>query len=505
MSDDDDTGPDLSRGIPVADLPDGALVGGTVDGDSVVLVNHGGRRCAFSGHCTHLDAPLADGLVVDGTLRCPWHHARFSLETGEAVGAPAFEPLERYDVVERDGRIVVTGKLAAASPPRPSPDDVPQRIVIVGGGGAGHACAEMLARHGFGDRVTIVSDDADRPYDRTFCSKQFLSGEKSRDDSFLPLPDTTTSMIGRRATAIDVAGRTMALDDGTTLPWDALVLATGAEPIRPDLPGFDRPDVHLLRTLKDADALLAAAQPGKRAVIVGASFIGLEAAASLTQRDVSIDVVGPEAVPLAKVLGPEVGAMIRQVHEEQGVRFHLGRKATSWDGHALVLDNGHAIEADFVVVGAGVKPRVELARAAGLAVADDGDGVIVDDALKTSIDGVYAIGDIARYPDRDAGHPIRVEHWVHAQRQGQFVARHLMGLADRYEDLPFFWSAHFDTGLVVSGHVDQIAEAKVDGSIADREFTIVQKGTEDDRAFVACNRDLEALETEAEWEDRRLR
>ncbi len=505
MSDDDTKDlPDLADGIPLEDLTGGAPVAGRFDGEAVVVVDDGGRLCAWSGKCTHMGAPLGDGIVVDGQLRCPWHHARFSLESGEAVAAPAFEPLERYDIETRDGRLFVTGKSADTAPPATGTS--PGRVVIVGGGAAGHACAEMLARHGFGASVTVVSDDADPPYDRTVCSKQYLIGMAPRDDAMLAggLYDHGGPVlrVSRAVRSIDPQARKVVLDDDSALPYDALVLATGAEPIRLDLPGFDRPNVHVLRTLRDADALIAAADAGKRAVVVGASFIGLEAAASLTQRDVAVQVVATDAIPLEKIVGAPVGSMIREVHEEKGVRFHLGRKPASYDGRVLTLDDGSCLEADFVVVGVGVKPRTSLAEAAGLEVAskDEGGGVVVDERLATSVPGIHAIGDIARYPDRHVGKPVRVEHWVHAQRQGQFVARRLMGLAERYDDLPFFWSAHFDTGLRYHGHVDTIEKAEVDGSITGRDFTIRFDGAGSERAFVTCNRDLPALQVEAAWE-----
>ena len=502
MADDDPKGPDLAEGLPLSGLPHDRPIGGVFDGEPVVLVRERGAWCAWSGRCTHLGAPLDEGLVVDGTLRCSWHHARFSLATGEAIAAPAFEPLVRYDVVERDGRVRVTGKARVSKAPTLVPADR-RRVVIVGGGAGGHACAELLVRREFGGDVTVIADDADAPYDRTACSKQYLIGMVSRDETRLDGCDIGPILRRARVRSIDPQAGTVALDDGAVVAFDVLVLATGAEPRRPDLPGFDRPEVHLLRTLADADAIVAAAKPGRRAAVIGASFIGLEAAASLTQREVAVHVVAPDDPPLKRVVGAEVGAMIRAVHEEKGVVFHAGREARSWDGAVLTLDDGSTILADFVVLGLGVKPRTELAAAAGLAMApdDEGGGVIVDERLRTSVPCIHAIGDIARYPDPRIGAGIRVEHWVHAQRQGQFVARSLLGEAARYDDLPFFWSAHFDTGLRYVGHVDEIADSRVDGSIAGRDFTIRYTGDGDERAFVTCNRDMPSLTTERDWEE----
>lgn len=509
MSDEEDRGPDLAGGIAIGSVGDRTLVRGTFDGEDVVVVRDGGRWCAWSGKCTHLGAPLADGLLVDGQLRCPWHHARFSIATGEAIAAPAFEPLVRFDVEARDDRLFVTGKAgtAARRANDTSGDASAGRVVILGGGAGGYACAEMLVRLGHAGTITMISDDSDPPYDRTQCSKQYLIGQVSRDDCdlagrLLDKDGGPVVWINREATAIDVDAREVQVDGGEAFRFDTLVLATGAEPQRPDVPGFDGPNVHVLRTMADANALIDASKDGKRAVVIGASFIGLEAAASLTQRDVEVHVVATDDVPLEKILGAEVGAMIRDVHEERGVRLHLGRKPTRFDGRVLTLDDGSTIDADFVVLGTGVKPRTTLAEAAGLEVArpEEGGGVVVDVRLQTSVAGIHAIGDIARYPDAHAKARIRVEHWVHAERQGQFVARLLMKQADRFDDLPFFWSAHFDTGLVYVGHVDAIDRAEVDGSIAGRAFTIRYIGKAGDQAFVACDRELRALEVEARIE-----
>ena len=507
---DDDTGPDLRAGVPASDLPDGGTLAGTVDGEAVLLARVDGRLHAVGATCTHLGGPLGEGVLVGGEVRCPWHHARFALATGEAVGAPAFDPLPCFAVEERGGRVFVTGRRPRPERPRPAAEP-PSRVVILGGGAAGHACAEMLARSGFGGRVTVLTDDPDPPYDRTFCSKQYLIGMAGRDDCALDgagiygsggSPDGAVRLVRDRAAAIDLERREVVTEGGGRHGFDALVIATGSEPKRPEGPGLDAPGVFVLRTLADADAIIAAAEAGRRAVVLGASFVGLEVAASLRQRDVEVEVVAPDEVPLEKVVGREVGRMIRGVHEERGVRFRLGRKAKGLDGRRLALDDGSAVETDLVVAGIGVAPRVALAREAGLAMAseDEGGGIRVDARLETSAPGVFAVGDVASYPDAHVGARIRVEHWVHAERQGQHVARVLLGEAGPYADAPFFWSAHFDTGLRYLGHVGRIEGLEVDGSVEGREFAMRLRGPSREAAFVTCNRDPETLEEEARWE-----
>ena len=495
---------DLRSGVPASELSEGAVVGGKLDGKKVVLVNHGGRVCALAGECTHLGAPLAKGRLMDGELICPWHHARFRVDTGEASGAPAFEPLTSFNVEKRDGRWYV-GAAKAPLPASPAGTS-PSRVVIVGGGAAGHACAEMLVRKGHRGRVTVVSDDADPPYDRTFCSKQYLMGKAERAECLMAKPgfygDNGPVFFEQcRAESIDLDARELLLAGGDRLPFDTLVIATGAESQRLDKPGFDRPEVHRLRTLEDADAIIAAAKSAKLAAVIGASFIGLEVAASLIERELEVAVIAPDKVPLAAVMGAAVGKMIRGVHEEKGVVFHLGHDAASFDGKAVTLDDGTRVEADLVVLGIGVAPRIDLARAAGLVLAakDEGGGIAVNERLETSAPGIYAVGDVASYPDARLGRRIRVEHWVHAQRQGQHVARLLMGEAADYTDIPFFWTAHYDTGLRYLGHSSGKAEQSVEGSIEGKDFVVHYCAGGKDEAVTTCNRDPAALAVDAKW------
>ena len=496
--------PDLQQGIPLTALAEGGIVQGRFEGEEVVLIRSRNRYFALAAKCSHMGGPLAEGAVIEDCIGCPWHHARFSLATGEAIAAPAFSALKRYRVRVEDDTVFVVGQQPADRPHVAAAADVP-RIVIVGAGAAGYACAELLARHGAGAHVTLIGNDRDGLYDRTMCSKQYLIGLSPRSETVLPpLPDDITQ-IADTIERIDVRGKQVFGSSSRATPFDVLVLATGATPRHPPLTGFDRPNVFTLRSLKDADAIIDATQGARRVAIIGASFIGLEAAASLRQRHLEVTVIAPGKIPLEKIVGPEVGAMIRRVHEEKGVHFLLGRKARSFDGERLQLDHGGSIDADFVVLGLGITPNTRLAESAGIACASQDDGgVLVDEFLTTSVAGIYAVGDVASYPDARSGKRIRVEHWVHAQRQGQYVARALLGSGDRFSDEPFFWSAHFDTGLLYVGHVSQIARAELDGSIEQRSFTLRLGGAEQEAAFITCNRDLPALLVEASWEHRRL-
>jgi apoptosis-inducing factor 3 len=497
--------PDFEAGIDLATIPEGALLAGRWRGKQVILANHQGRYCVLSATCTHMGAPLDQGILANGEVHCPWHHARYSLATGEAVAAPALLPLSCFGTVIRAGRLFITRRAPAPAPAAPVPAP---RVLILGGGAGGHACAQALIRSGFKGMTTVVSDDADPPYDRTFCSKQYLSGEKSRRESFLPddklyrESDHAQLRLGSKALAIDTADRSLLLAGGERIGFDVLVLAMGAQPKQPQWPGCELPNVHVLRTLQDSDALIRASRRARHVAVIGASFIGLEVAASLRQRKLTVHVISPEEVPLKKVLGPDVGKMIQAVHEKHGVRFRFGRQVQHFDGRRLTLDDESGIKADFVVAGIGVTPRTELALAAGIACAsaEEGGGVIVNERLESSHPGIFAIGDIARYPDPHTGENIRVEHWVHAQRQGQHVARVILGRASRYKDVPFFWSAHFDTQLEYIGHVKSIVKTRTEGSVKARAFRRYFQGPKGQRAFVSCNRDQQALLEESAWD-----
>ena len=501
MSDDETPeGPDLAAGVPSAELAEGGMLAGRVGDEAVLIARVDGALYAIGATCTHYGGPLAKGLIKDGAVRCPWHHACFSLATGEAVGAPAFDPVDCYAVEEADGKIVVGDKLATEPSKLASPEAI-KRVVIVGGGAGGFAATEMLRRKGYAGELVMISADSDAPYDRPNCSKDFLEGKAQpewmplRDDAFYK-DEKIDLRLSTTVSAIDVESRTVTIEGGETVPYDLLILSTGGEPNRPPIPALDGPNVFLLRTLADARALSKAAETAKRAVVIGASFIGLEAAAALRTRGLEVHVVAPDAVPSEKVVGAEVGRWAQSVHEEKGVIFHLRRQVRSYEGGLLAMDQGLPIAADLVVLGVGVKPRVALAEAAGLAIHD---GVVVDDRLRAA-DGVYAIGDIARYPDPISGQPIRVEHWVHAERQGQHAARLIMGEDAPFADVPFFWSKHYDAAFHYDGHAEAFDPPKVDGSVADYDATVSYEKDGKLLAVVTLDRDRASLEAEAAFE-----
>jgi NADPH-dependent 2,4-dienoyl-CoA reductase/sulfur reductase-like enzyme/nitrite reductase/ring-hydroxylating ferredoxin subunit len=499
-------GPDFTRGVPSSTLEPGGKVLGHAFGEPVLLARLGDDFVAIGATCTHYGGPLAEGVIVDDTVRCPWHHACFSLRTGEALRAPALSPVPRWEVERRGDQVVVTRKverdpLAPTYPVRLDPARMPRTVVIVGAGGAGTAAAEMLRRCGFSGAVTIVDVDPDSPYDRPNLSKDYLAG--SAPEEWIPLrpPDFYAEhhidIVRARATRLDVAGRTLEVEGHAPLSFDALLLATGADPIHLPIPGSDQPHVHYLRSLGDSRAIVAAAANAKRAVVIGASFIGLEVAASLRARSLEVHVVAPDSLPLERVLGRELGTFVKALHEEKGVVFHLGRKPQRVLGDRVVLDDGSTLEADLVVIGVGVRPRLDLAERAGLTL---DRGVSVNEHLETSARGIYAAGDIARWPDPHTGERIRVEHWVVALRMGQTAARNMLGAGERFALVPFFWSAHYDVSINYVGHADQWDALKVEGDASKRDVAVRFERGGRLLALATIFRDEESLRTEIEME-----
>jgi NADPH-dependent 2,4-dienoyl-CoA reductase/sulfur reductase-like enzyme/nitrite reductase/ring-hydroxylating ferredoxin subunit len=498
-------GPDLVKGVPLADVADGAMLLGQVNGEQVLLARRGGEVFAIGAHCTHYGAPLVDGLLVGDTVRCPWHHACFSLRSGDAERAPALNPVSCWRVEQRGGSVYVGEKLEPAQPPRVAlaPGIAPS-VTIVGGGAAGNAAAEMLRREGYAGRITLFSADASGPCDRPNLSKNFLAGSAEPDWIPLRSPEFYKEQgidlkLNASVAALDVGARQLQLADGSRHPFDALLLATGAEPVRLDIPGATLPHVHYLRTFADSQAIGAGAEAARSAVVIGASFIGMEVAASLRARNVQVHVVAPDAIPMEKIMGPQMGNFIRKLHEQHGVTFHLGTTAVSMDGQSVQLKNGETLAADLVVVGIGVRPIIGLAQQAGLAI---DRGVSVDEYLETSVPGIYAAGDIARWPDPLTGDRIRVEHWVVAERQGQTAARNILGKRERYDAVPFFWSEQYDFGFSYVGHAERWDQAQLDGQLEGeaRDCTITYSRQGKKLAMAFVHRDLAGLQAEVAFE-----
>jgi apoptosis-inducing factor 3 len=496
---------DFKRGVPVSKLPDGKMLSGHADGEEVLLVHKGKKFFAVGAHCTHYGGTLADGLLLGDTVRCPLHHACFSLRTGEALRAPALDPIPCWKVEKVGERIFVREKLMASGPKHRAStkkQKTPESVVIIGGGAAGLAAADMLRREGYNSAVTIFSADDSAPCDRPNLSKDFLAGTAQEDWIPLRPPEyykdrKINLVLDSRVAAINVKEKQLQLEDGKTSNFDALLIATGADPVRLRIEDAADSQILYLRSFADSKAIIAKAATAKRVVVVGASFIGLEVAASLRSRKIEVHVVAPDSQPLEHVLGPKVGREIRKLHESHGVVFHLGASVKRMDGKKVILDNGKTLNADFVVLGVGVRPSVALAEKAGLAM---DRGIVVNKFLETSVPGIFAAGDVARWPDLHSGKEIRVEHWVVAERQGQVAAKNILGQRERFDAVPFFWSQHYDMTINYVGHAERWDAVEIDGSLAKLNCAISYKDGRKTLAVATISRDLKSLETEAAME-----
>jgi nitrite reductase/ring-hydroxylating ferredoxin subunit/thioredoxin reductase len=359
-------GPDLSQGIDAAALAEDGMLLGHVGGEPALLVRHQGEFFALGALCTHYGGPLAEGIIAQGALRCPWHHACFNLRTGAADRPPALAPLACWRVERSGERVFARERLAPPAPAPLSGPDLPASIAIIGGGAAGHAAAETLRREGYAGPVRMFSADSAAPYDRPNLSKDYLAG--TAPEEWLPLrppefyrDNEIALSLDTRVTALDPERRELRCADGSRHDFGALLLASGAEPVRLPVPGAEQPHVFYLRSLADSRALIAAAAGARRAVVVGAGFIGLEVAAALRKRGLEVRVAAPERVPMERLFGAEIGGLVRRLHEQNGVVFDLGTTVAAIADKTVRLATGAVVPADLVVVGIGVRPATALA------------------------------------------------------------------------------------------------------------------------------------------------
>ena len=494
------SGPDFAQGVEGSKVPDGGMLLGHRGGEAVLLVRRGTRFTAIGATCSHYSGPLAEGLIVGDQVRCPWHHACFDVRTGEASG-PGLNPLPCFKT-EQQGSVIVVGEKLPPKAVTAARSTAPASVLIIGGGAAGNSTAEALRREGYQGAVTILGAENTVPVDRPNLSKDILAGTAPEDWVAMRGADFYAEkkielVLGVRAVAIDLAAKTVKLSDGTSRGYGALVLATGADPIALTIPGSDKPHIHTLRSLADCKAIIGKSATAKKAVVVGASFIGLEAAASLRTRGLEVVVVAPDARPLEKVMGPQLGDLVRKLHEEKGVTFQLGHTLKEIGDTEVTLDNGTKLPCDLVVVGIGVRPSIALAEQAGLKI---DRGVVVSEFLQTSAPDVYAAGDIARWPDSHSGKSIRIEHWVVAQRQGETVARNLLGQKVPFRTVPFFWSQHYDMPINYVGYAEGWDQLTVAGNVAEKNCLVAYRVAGKIAAIASVYRDGQSLEAEALFE-----
>ncbi len=444
------------------------------DESQILLVRVDGKIQATDNACPHYGAPLADGVYKEGMIVCPWHNTTFDAETGKLDRPPSLDDLTTYEVKEEDGGVFL-GQAIENEISMPDGSDE-RRVVVLGAGAAGIACAEALRREGFAGEIELLTRESHAPYDRPMLSKGLISGEAP--PKYLPLRPNgfydklgITVTTGVEITSMDPGTKTLRSSSGDEYRGDMVLLATGGVPRTLPLPGADRDNVYILRTRDDAERIMEAAKAARRAVILGASFIGMEVAAQFRAQDIYVTVVEPEKEPLIRNLGEEIGRWLRETHEEEGVRFKLGTKAQEITGDesatGLTLETGESLEADLILMAVGVEPRVDYLEGSKL-VSDPAKGVHVDEHLETEASGIYAAGDIAVYPA--GGTEQRVEHWVHAEAQGRHVARAMLGSDKPYTRLPFFWTRQYETGLKYAGYPTAFESIVFDGTPGKGEF-----------------------------------
>ncbi len=454
--------------------PDDCAVGSIrqvdVEGTPVLLIRDSDGLYAVAATCPHAGAPLIQGVRHGNRIVCPWHKAAFCIRTGSVLEPPAVDNLLHFDVLIEAGRV----KLSAPAE-RAAPRAADSRcFVIVGGGAAGAVAAQTLRQEGFGGRIVIIDPENRVPYDRTVLSKYFLSGEQGAEKSPLQSQSFYRQQRIERLTgevvALEPVQRRIACADGLELNYDVALIATGGVPTRPAIPGADGPGVFLLRSRADADAILARAERSERAVILGASFIGMEVAASLQERGLDVTVIAQDGSPFEKQLGARIGGVFTALHESRGVGFRLGQEIAAVEhrtgGKVVALKSGERLAADLVVIGFGVRPATEFADKIGR----NDDGSITVDATLQAADGLFAAGDIARFPLRGDGEPIRVEHWRVAEQQGRVAALNMLGRGVRYEAVPVFWTIQYLKRLDYIGHATDWDDVVVHGDLRKPEF-----------------------------------
>lgn len=469
----------MHRVARVNELADGQMKQVKAGETELLLVRLGDQFYALGARCTHYGAPLATGALHGERIICPWHHACFNARTGEQLDPPGTDHLPHFPVHLEGDQVLVElpATVASRQPPaltRRNPQDA-RTCVVVGSGCAGAYAVEALRAQGFQGRVVWVTGSEFPPIDRPNLSKAYLAGEAPetwmplRDPAFYEAADIEV-VQGRSVTALDAAAKTVTLVDGEVLPYDVAVVAPGAQPRRLEVPGAGLAGLFTLRTLEDSRTIRAAAQKARHAVVVGASFIGMEVAQSLRHLGLEVTVVAPEAVPFERTLGVEVGRIMQALHVENGVLFHLGRTVQAFEGRDwvqhVVLDDGSTLKADLVVVGIGVQPATDFVQ--GVPKAPDGS-LIVDVCLQAG-DGLFVAGDAARFPDWRTGTPIRIEHWRLAAQHGRLAGTNAAGAHRAYQGVPFFWTRQFGVGLQYLGYVETWDEVRLEGNPSAREF-----------------------------------
>lgn len=477
----------------VKDLEDGDMRQVEVGDAEVLLVKLEGEFYAVGGECTHFGAPLADGVIHKGRVRCPWHQACFDAASGDMEEPPGLDVLSKFEAREEADEVVVsvpddaTGQTTPEMAEKDLEED-DRTFVIVGGGAAGASAVETLRVNGFQGEIKLITREENLPYDRTQLSKvriaKNLKGVPTlRSQDFYEEIDvdvlTDTEVVG-----VEKDEKGVSLAGGKTIGYDKLLVATGSQPNDLPVPGTELSNVFTLRDPLDLEKINNSAEEGSRAVVVGSSFIGMETAVSLYERGLDVTVVSLSSVPFERVLGDEIGELYKETHSKKGINFELNSSVSSFkgDGEATILElqDGSTLAADFFVLGVGVSPSTGFLENT-LELNEDG-GIAVDEQLRAEED-IYAAGDVASFPYWGSGEEVRIEHWRLAHQHGRLAGRNMVGSREKYRSVPLFWTNQFDIYLRYIGYADSWDEIIFDGDISEKRF--IGYFVEDDQVLAA--------------------
>ena len=472
-------------------------------GDSEILLSKiEDKFYATGAFCSHYGAPLAKGVLCGERIVCPWHNACYNAIAGQQEEPPGLDSLTHFTVrVEGEDVLVEIPESVSqhrtVEMARYEPNIDERTFVVLGAGAAGTAAVEVLRQQGFQGKIVTISAEQIPPYDRTKLSKAYLQGDAKPDA--LPLREpgfyeqhNIELRFGSAVTKVNASNKKITLADGSSIEYDSLLLATGGTPRKLDVPGADLDNIFTIRQPEDVNSILNVVKEAKKALVVGSSFIGMEAAASLIQQGLEVTVVSPDDVPFKKILGDKLGKMFQNVHEEEGVTFKFGKKAVEFVGkervESVTLDSGEEIATDLVILGVGVNPNTDYLE--GIELNDKDKSIPVDKYLQTEIKDIFAAGDIASFPYAPMAESTRIEHWRLAAQHGRIAATNMVGNRREVDRIvPFFWSGQYDLKLRYVGHCEDWDDLKIDGDLQQPEFlTYYLKG---DRvmAVAGINRD----------------
>ena len=488
------------------DLKNGQMRQIAVEDSQILLSKINDKFYAVSAFCTHYGAPLEKGILCGERIVCPWHNACFNAIAGQQEEPPGLDSLATFTVRVKGNEVLV--KIPEKIPQQRTvemahyvPKSARCTLVVLGAGIAGINAVEVLRQQGYQGKIILISAEEKLPYDRTKLTKNYLQGKTEADSlslrscEFYDKHDIELR-FGKTVKKVDALNKFLTFADNSTLKFDSLLLATGGKPRNLDVPGADLANIFTIRQPEDVDAILATAKDAKQALVIGSSFIGMEAAASLAQNGLEVTVVSPSDVPFKKILGKKLGEMFQKVHEEKGVTFRLGTKATEFKGESKVkraiLENGEEIDTDLVIVGIGVEPNTSYIEGIDLDRKDN--SVPVNQYLQTEMEDIYAAGDIARFPYAPIEQSTRIEHWRLAAQQGRIAAANMMGKNKPQpidNIVPFFWSGQYDLKLRYVGHAEKWDEIYIDGDLDKPEFLAFYLQKDRAMAVAGINRDRE--------------